>query len=123
VSGSASLTISIVAVLVEETPAALRTLRHTLTINIRVNLNATNVALELVLVLDCPPDNLQIDRLVGETIEASKHTDPLVVLLLQRSLDASTLRRSDTRITFPTHAIVNFALSGHDLIEAIVIEA
>ena len=123
VPGSTSLAISIVAVLVEETPAALRTLWHTLTINIGVDLDATNIAQKLTFVLNCPTDNFHVDCVVGKFLKASKHTDPLVVLLLQRSLDAGPLRGSNTRFTLPTHAIVNLAFPGHDLVEAIILEA
>ena len=121
--GSTSLAASIVAVLVEETSTALRALRDTITIDIGIDLDTTDVALELVLVLDCPADNVHIDRSVGELFEASKRADPFVVLLLQRRLNAGALGSSDSRVALPADAVVDLALAGHDLVVAIVLEA
>lgn len=118
-----SLATSIVAVLVEEAAAALGALRDALAVLVGVDLDLADVALELALVLDGPANNVDIDRLVREAIEASKHADPLVVLLPERGLDLGALRSSDGCVALPADAIVDLALAGDDLVVAVVLEA
>lgn len=107
----------------EEAPTALRTLRNPLGVFIRVDLDATDVAFQNGLILHRPADDVHIDRLVGELVEASKHRDPLVELLADRCLDLVALLKSNFRSAFPAHAVVDCALAGHDLVIAVVLEA
>lgn len=118
-----SLATSIVAVLVEEASTALRALRDTITVDIGVHLDTANVTLQLVFVLDSPAHDIHVDGLVWEPFKASEHTDPLVVLLLQRSLNTGALSSSNGRITLPADAVVDLALSGDDLVVTVVLEA
>src|SRR5690348_15726919 len=104
VPGRTSLATSIIAVLVEEASTALRALRNSILVNIGIDLDLADIALELVFVFDRPANDVHIDGLVREAIESGEHADPLVVLLPKRSLDLLALSKSHSRVTLPTDA-------------------
>ncbi len=120
---SAGPAASVVAVLVEEPSTALCALRNTISIDISVDLNAADITLELVPVLDGPANNVDIDSLVWETFKSGEYADPLVVLFPESVLDLGALRGSHPSITLPAHAVVDLALAGNDLVVAVVPEA
>lgn len=120
--GRTSLATSIIAILVEEASTALRALRNPILVNIGVDLDLAYIALELVFVFDRPANDVHIDGLVREAIEFGKHADPLVVLLPQRSLDLLALSKCHSGVTLPTDAVVDFTLTGDDLVKAEVLE-
>lgn len=114
--------LAVVAVLVEETAAALVALGDALGVGGGVDLDASRV-LEQRLVFDGPADDLDADGVVRPAVEAGEGVDPLREGLLGGGLDGLALGGGDLLGRVPAHAVVDLALAGNDLVVAVVLEA
>ena len=114
---------TVVVILVEESSTARVTLRDTLFIGGGIHLNTRGVALQQGLILDSPSDNIDIDRLVREPIEAGQFGYPFVERPPHGRLDLFPLCLGHRLGGVPPHAIVDFALAVDDLVVSVVAES